>query len=217
MNSYGNFFRIVRRLIRPFFRVKSVPDAAQMPWPAVYICRHKNMSGPIRTLLWLPRPVRPWVFSVFCESHTCYRQFHEYTLTQRLHWPVWLADIVARMIGFFMPKLLRSMGVIPVYRGSARSYITLRATLQALKQGDSVILYPDINYTDTSDAPGDFYRGYLLLGTMYHRATGRNLQFVPLRVGKKDIQLTPTVVFNGSAPCEAEMERVAQAIHNQLA
>jgi len=215
--EYGRFFTRLRFWSRIFFRDYQSPPPEALPAPAVYVCRHRNLRGPIDTLLWLSVPVRPWVFSVFCDHETCYRQYADFTLTRRAGWPRIFALPVARLLSWVVPGLCGSMGAIPVYRGTPRVVATFRKTLEALKAGERVIVYPDVNYSDPSDALGELYEGYIGLGTMFYRATGRNLLFVPLRGSKRKIVSGRPVEFDGTKPREAEKARVAKAIREALA
>lgn len=217
LGSYGRFFRVVRFVSRPFHKIKAIPALDELPAPAVYVCRHKNMQGPILTLLWLPRYVRPWIYNAFCEREACFHQFYDYTLTERLHWWKPAARLVGWTLSRLIPLTTRSLHAIPVYRKSAKAFVTMRQTARALAAGDSVILYPDVDYTDTSDKLGQLYRGYLLLGMLYHKLTGENLRFVPLRVDEDGIRATEPIVYDGQAPLEAEISRVEEAIRRQLA
>jgi len=215
--EYGRFFTRLRFWSRIFFRDYQSPPVEALPAPAVYVCRHRNMRGPIDTLLWLSAPVRPWVFSVFCRRDTAYRQYLDFTLTRRAGWPRVLAVPVARILSWVVPGLCGSAGAIPVYRSTARVVTTFRKTLDALKAGMRVIIYPDVNYADASDQIGALYEGYLVLGALYHRATGKNLKFIPLRTEKRKITAGAPIVFDGAKPREQETERVAKAIREALA
>jgi hypothetical protein len=214
--AYGKFFTRLRFLSRIFFRGYQSPPPEELPAPAVYVCRHKNLRGPIDTLLWLSAPVHPWVFSVFCERKTCYRQYVDFTLTRRAGWPKIFALPVARILSWVVPGLCGSLGAIPVYRSTARVVTTFRKTLEALQAGGRVIIYPDVNYADASDRLGEVYEGYLMLGTLYHRATGRNLLFIPLRTEKRRIIAGAPIEFDGEKPRADETERVARAIREAL-
>lgn len=215
--AYGRFFTRLRFLSRIFFRGYQSPTPEALPAPAVYICRHKNLRGPIDTLLWLSAPVNPWVFNVFCERETCYRQYAEYTLTRRAGWPRAFALPVARILSWVVPGLCGSMGAIPVYRSTARVVTTFRKTLDVLKAGGRVIIYPDVDYADASEEMGALYEGYLMLGTLYYRATGHNLRFIPLRTEKRRITAGAAIEFDGEKPRAEETERVAMAIREALA
>jgi len=215
--EYGRFFTRLRFWSRIFFRNYHSPPPEALPAPAVYVCRHRNLRGPIDTLIWLSAPVHPWIFSVFCERKTCYRQYADYTLTRRAGWPRFLALPVARILSWVVPGLCGSMGAIPVYRSTARVVTTFRRTLEVLKAGRRVIIYPDVNYSDASEHMGALYEGYLMLGTLYHRATGRNLLFVPLRGEKRRITAGEPIEYDGTLPRAQETERVARAIREALA
>ena len=57
---------------------------------------------------------------------------------------------------------------------------TFKISMEHLKRGESVIVYPDIEYTAGYETESEIYDGFLLLGQMYKRATGKSLRFVPL-------------------------------------
>ena len=38
---------------------------AEPEGPAVYVCSHNNLLGPLAALCWLPFDVRPWTLHVF--------------------------------------------------------------------------------------------------------------------------------------------------------
>ncbi len=215
--EYGRFFTRLRFVSRIFFRDYQSPPPEALPAPAIYVCRHRNLRGPIDTLLWLSAPVRPWVLSVFCERNACYHQYADYTLTKRYGWPKILAMPVARILSRLVPVLCGSMGAIPVYRSSAKVVATFRKTLNALKAGNRVIIYPDVNYADPSDQMGAMYEGYLVLGALYRRATGLNLRFIPLRSENRRITAGQPIEYDGAKPRNVETERVARAIREALA
>jgi hypothetical protein len=215
--EYGRFFTRLRFWSRIFFRDYQSPPPEALPAPAVYVCRHRDLRGPIDTLLWLSAPVRPWVYHVFCERKNCYHQYADYTLTQRKGWPKIFAVPVARILSWVVPGLCGSMHAIPVYRSTARVVTTFRKTLEALKAGMRVIIYPDVNYADASEQMGALYEGYMVLGSLYHRATGRNLLFIPLRSEHRHIAAGAAIEYDGSKPREQESERVAKAIREALA
>ena len=93
----------------------------------------------------------------------------------------------------------------------------VRSALEALKAGTRVIIYPDVDYADASDQLGALYEGYVGLGSLYHRATGRNLLFIPLRSEHRHIVAGAAIEYDGAKPREQEMKRVAKAIRDALA
>ena len=182
---YGPFATVVRFFAKIFtkrYRSTVLPPEE----PTVYICRHLNMHGPFTTLIRLNFHVHPMVLHVFFQKDTCYKQYAEYTFTERFekkkkrHHP--FAYIASRIV----PALEKSIQAIPVYRGTKSNPLkTLKCSLAHLKRGDSIIVYPDIDYTAGYEKESELYEGFLLLGQMYKRATGKSLRFVPLYINEE--------------------------------
>ena len=189
-------------------------EVEQFPEPCVYICSHSNMAGPLTTLAQLPFPVRPWVLHLFFDREDCRRQFADYTFSQRFGMPKWLAGVLARLTAGFVSALVHSAAAIPVYRGSVHLAATFEETLEALDAGDSVIIYPDVDYADHSDQIGEIYRGFLLLERFWRRRHERPLLFVPIRMDreKKRLRSERPERFDRDKPFDEEMERVRRAL-----
>ena len=208
---YTVFFRAVRWTVRHFCGTCERREAP-LPSPCVVVCRHKNGSGPIRTLLMMEEEVRPWVLDVFCEKEACRRHFRRFTLPMRLHMPPWLAAPCALAVSWVVPPLMRAIGGIPVHRGSARALSTLRQTLSALERGQRVIIYPDVNYADTAQEVKALYGGYLLLARLFAQRCGGRLAFVPAAAVKGAIMIGAPLYADEGEPREAMDERMRRAL-----
>ena len=186
--------------------------------PTVYVCSHGNMAGPLATLCWLPFPVRPWVFHVFTDKKTCYEQFSGYTFSQRFGLPRPLANLLAGIVSGYVSTLMASTGAIPVYRGSIHIGATFKETVAALKAGDSVLIFPDVDYTDDSDSIGAVYDGFLLTDRFWRRASDEPLDFVPLRLDHRTRRITagPPVRFDRGADQKAELVRVRETLRREI-
>lgn len=216
MDKPGRYFRTVRAIAKVLKPVKYVQPASDLPMPCVLLCRHRNLRGPIYTIINMTDNSRPWIYYPFCEKETFFAQMYGYTLTKRLNWPKWCAWIVARLAAALIPSLIHSMGGIPVYRNDGRIRETFRLSLDALSKGGNILIYPDIDYTSTSDTVGEIYDGFFLMERMYHRQTGRHLPFVPVHLDVKRKRLTfgKSVVF-GDGDFSAEKEKAKEEILRQ--
>lgn len=186
--------------------------------PTVYVCSHGNMAGPLATLCWLPFPVRPWVFHVFTDKKTCYKQFSGYTFSQRFGLPQPLANLLAGIVSGYVSTLMTSTGAIPVYRGSIHIGATFKETVAALQAGDSVLIFPDVDYTDDSDSIGAVYDGFLLTDRFWRRVSDEPLEFVPLRLDHRTRRITagPPVRFDREADQKTELVRVREALRQEI-
>ncbi|MDE7218664.1 MAG: hypothetical protein K2O45_03450 [Oscillospiraceae bacterium] len=186
--------------------------------PAVYVCSHNNLQGPLATLCWLPFPVRPWVFHMFLNREDCRRQYRDYTFSKRFGMPRPAAALAAWAASGYVSALMRSMGAIPVYRGTVRIGTTFKETVAALQKGDCILIFPDVDYTDSSEGIGEVYDGFLLLERFWRKVSAETLQFVPLRLdiaSRRIIQGKPAS-FDRAAPWRTEMIRVREALRREI-
>jgi 1-acyl-sn-glycerol-3-phosphate acyltransferase len=58
-------------------------------------------------------------------------------------------------------QFMSSLKAIPVYRGSTKILSTMRQTVAALKDGESVLISPDIDYLDNGSGMGVMHEGFL--------------------------------------------------------
>lgn len=217
---YGGIFkgsRFLFRLFTPSYRVIGKDDNQI---PVIYVASHQNMHGPLSVMAWFEKPVHVLVYNMFCDKEDCYDQFFNYTFTQRLGWKRLFADLAAKAAAVFVPRLMRSMRAIPVYRGSKKVMETMVGCHKALLRGESLLIFPDIDYTDNSGMMGDMYRGFLHLERYYFKSTGKHIPFVPLCVSKdkREIVIGEAVGFQNENDFNGEKETVyanlRQSINN---
>lgn len=202
MRGYNGFARVLRwgyRAIHPRWRVlgEALPEE-----PVVFVVHHQNLYGPIHAIGLLPRETHMWSLYVFRDREACFDQFYNYTYRQRYGWPKAPAYVVARVLSWVIPGVLRSLDVIPVYH-DAQAIRTIRMSLEALGEGRSLTICPDVDYSSDSSALGEVYTGFLLLGQQYQRRTGMPLRYVPTYVSKRRRE----IVFGAPLTIDMGLER----------
>ncbi|MEA4889509.1 MAG: hypothetical protein VB070_08620 [Clostridiaceae bacterium] len=218
MKFYGVLYRFCRcviRLVRPTYRVDHQERLIE---PAVYLCRHYNTHGVFMTMPWLNMPIHPWSLHVYHDKILCYRQMMDYTLTKRFGWPNWKAGLTARAASSFLPRLMRSARAIPVYRGSMKILHTYHASLAALLNSESLLIFPDRDYTSQERNMGDMYEGFLAIDRLYFRQSGRHIPFVTLYADPQThiLHVGEPILFSGNSRDPGERAVVYQAIKRQL-
>ncbi|GHU65120.1 hypothetical protein FACS1894184_00290 [Clostridia bacterium] len=193
----GAFYRCARGLVRLFGPKVKTPPREAFPEPAVFVCHHHNMRGPITTMAWAPVPLHPWSLAVFFKAKDLTQHFGGFTFSQRFGWPRPLAYAVAWLISAPISLLMRSMYAVPVYRKSIESIKTMRVSVDILLRGEPIVIYPDIQYDSDDERLGEMYRGFLLLERFYREKTGLHLPFVPLYFDpkRKSLRLGEPVLF----------------------
>ncbi|WP_018661910.1 hypothetical protein [Heyndrickxia acidiproducens] len=217
-NGFGIFFKAVRGIARIFFPAYKADISRQIDGPVVYISHHRNLFGPFITLLWYPRTVRTWILHVFLDRKACYQQYAGYTFTKRFGLHPAIAKPAAFLLSFGISRLLQSGKSIPVYRGSKKILRTFQMSVEALQKGESVAIFPDIDYTDSSASVKGMYNGFLYLEKYYYKKTGRHVRFVPLYASKRKRLLVADapICFRDGENFRTEKEVVYEKLHTAL-
>ena len=215
---YGVVFRTCRGIVRRLYPTYKVQLPSNLKGPIVYITHHQNFFGPFIVLLWFTRNVHAWILYVFLKGKSCYQQYVNYTFTKRLGWNPTLAKLCAYPISFFMAKLLNSCRGIPVYRGSRKIIETFKQSIVSLGNGESLVIFPDTEYSDNSPEIKAMYEGFLSLEQYYLKATGEHLCFVPLYVSKqkRTIVANQVIYFRDGKLFKEEKKIVYDKIQAEL-
>lgn len=214
---YGSFARFGRWLLRTFSpRYKT--DLTKPSEPVVYVCRHLNMHGPFTTLKWLPFHVHPMILHVYFDKEKTVKHMTEYTFSARYGKKPKKFSLAAHVMSWVSPPMMASLQGIPVYRNGIASISTLKTGLKYLLKGECLIVYPDIDYTGNYGKPSEIYDGFLMLGDMYLKKTGKALTFVPLVIDDEHrhiIEGKAVCVSNFRQECAGAADYLKRAINKE--
>lgn len=218
MSLYPAWFRAIRALVKPFFPKMELHGADQLHTPCVYITRHLNDYGPLAVYLYCPFEFHLWVYHVFTEKETCYKQFSEYTFSKRHGMPQGISNFLARVICCPVSAFLHSLRTIPVYRGMKSVLKTMDLSTDALEKGENVLILSDVNYTAEGQSVGELYTGCLHLGKSYYRRTGKRLHFASVNFNRKQhyLRIGQSIEFNPEIPYQQERDRIAGLLQQDL-
>lgn len=178
-------YPLSKKFLRLFKKKYKVEINDSLTKPVAYIVHHQNLKGPFTTMLWLDEKIHPWVLSVFYNQRDCFKHYYEYTFTKRFKIPKLLAAIFAYPISFYIAGLAKSMESIPVYRSSMSILKTFKYSINALSSNESILICPDIDYSNSRNTIGEMYQGFIELERFYNRATLNHLPFVPIYIDEK--------------------------------
>lgn len=146
------------------------------------------MYGPITFMTFCPVNMRMWVYNMFLNKTDCYNQFYNYTFITRYKINPAISNIYAKVLSGFIPKLLTSMHAIAVYRFDSRDkhniYKTIEDSVDALINNESVIIFPDIDYTNKEPYTGRLYSGFAKIDKLYFEKTNKHVSFIPVYISK---------------------------------
>jgi 1-acyl-sn-glycerol-3-phosphate acyltransferase len=217
-NFYGPFFRALQNMAKIIYPKYTVHIPNHVHDPVVYVSHHQNLFGPFVILLWFPKSLHAWILQFFLDQKACYQQYVDYTFTKRFGWNKRLAKICAFPISFFIAALLNSGKGIPVHRGSRKILDTFKLSVTALSKGESIVIFPDMNYRDDSASTKEMYEGFLYLEKYYYKATGKHVCFVPLYASRSKhlIIAEEQIYFRERIDYNIERKIVYEKIHHSL-
>lgn len=211
---YSTIVVILRNIVRFLLKRYDVIYTEEPPASAVYIVHHQNLKGPIKIIIWLKTHLHMWVLSPFCSQTTCYKHYVDYTFTKRFGMPKFFAPVLAFPVSFFVSGLLKGIRAIPVYRGKREIIKTFEQSINALAIGESLLISPDINYTDTGSDIGEMYEGFLNIDRLFYKKTKAHVAFIPLHISKvnRSIYIGRSIYFRDSVNYREEKSIVLEKI-----
>ena len=215
MTSQGRLFRACRGLLRICcgrYRCEGNVSGEAV----VYVCRHRYAIGPVLSLCCLPTGIRPWVLSTFFEKDECRRHCVDYTFSLSWGLPKWLARVMASVICPAFTALVHSAAAIPVYRNSLKVRETFVQSIAALEDGESLLIFPDVNYTTVAGDTGRLYDGFLLLEQLWQRKTHNHVRFVPIHIStsRREMYIGAQVSFSGDKPFGEEKREIVERLEH---
>lgn len=186
MHFFSPYVTLCRGVFRIFTRhyqslVKEVPGGA------VYVCRHLNMHGPATVLRSFRFDTHPFVLHVFFDFGEAFRHYKNITYAQSKRLG---KNLKAFFATFSAVPIITGMKSVPVYRDDSRSINTIRMANKYLQSGESVLVFPDIDYKAGAGSESDIYDGFLLLERMYYRTQKKHLRFIPVRIDEERGRVT---------------------------
>ncbi len=210
-------YRVLRYFIWLAFPKWRLAGVENLPeGPCVIVGNHSQMYGPVAAELYTPG--RHWVWCAGEMMHRedvaayAYRDFW----SQKPKAVCWFYKLLSHAIVPLSLCLFNNAHTIAVYR-DARVMSTFRESVQKLKVGDRLVLFPEC-YDEHNQIVHAFQDRFVDLGCLYHKQTGQALAFVPLYVAPALGTLTfgRPIPYDPAAPADLERVRVAAALMDAI-
>jgi hypothetical protein len=178
----------------------------------VFVVNHAGSSGPVDMCTKFPmrEKIHPWINEELLSAKTvpAYARKGRWWKQDGFLAPVRNA-IAPYIAAAMMPPVLRGTDYIPVYQ-DRRIMLTLRQSVRVLQKEHYLMLFPEI------PGPGKtthrrINTGWLLLGQLWYKASGRSLKMYPVHVDYKNH------VFRVSAPVLYDPARLLSEQEQELA
>ncbi len=200
------FLAFLLKLLFPKFQVVGAENLASDG--CIIAGNHCQTNGPVYGQLYHPRQRSIWCAAEMTTLKDIPAYAYKDFWGDKPGWIRWIFKPISYLIAPFAACVFSQDHIIPVYRNQ-RITVTLRQTLNALKDGQDVIIFPE------HDEPYDhilqgFQPGFVDVARSYYRQTGKRLSFVPMYLAPKlkTAYLLAPIQFDPEAPIKEERERI---------
>ena len=189
--------------------------------PAVFVCNHKKIYGPVVANLYIPYVCRPWIISGMVHKEEIYDHLINGYNMKKSKLPRFIKKAYCRMVSPLFLWAMNSVEPIPVYRNKGRDILkTIEMTVDAMKQEDNILLFPE-DQTKTEgfeDKPGDFFMGFAHIGKAYFRETGKKITFYPVYADseKRVIYIGKGITYDNTASQRVERDRIVEYLKHKM-
>lgn len=162
------WFRCVLAFLRIFFRKRKFIFEGDVPGKdSIIMSNHSAASGPVFFELYAGFKTRFWGTHEMTEGiKSAYKYLSKNYLPKKKHFPQWLSYPIAVIIVPFVRLFYRGLKLIPTY-GDLRFHITLNKTFETLKNGETVIIFPEDSHDGYHKELTHFFPGGFFIARKY--------------------------------------------------
>jgi 1-acyl-sn-glycerol-3-phosphate acyltransferase len=178
------FYDIARFIGSPFsFDVVGF-DNISTPGPAIYICNHLGVLGPIETILSVPVRFYPWIIAEMLD----FKNAPEYLFNDFVHPVLHLNGRFGVLFSTLLTKisvrLLRAIGSVSIDRFGGMTTDGFRQSLRLLREGKNLIIFPEdpLLALDPETQMRHFMPGFATLCSLFQANETALLPVYPMAV-----------------------------------
>ena len=178
---YYKIVSAILHLVVP--RAKTVFEAPPGNEPVVFVSNHASINGPLMMTFYFSRKCRIWAIAEALDKvHTRSYAFHDVLVGDgRRNFRFW--KFVAGIVKVMLPPIL-IYNTITVYR-DRRILSTLRNSTEALMNGYDIVIFGE-STERYSEYVNEIQPGFVSLGRMYYKKTGKRLRFYPVYLNNEN-------------------------------
>lgn len=210
-------FRLIKWLIRLFYPRTKAEGTENIPEePVIYVANHCHMNGPIVGELYMP--TEPYIWCAGQMMHLkdvpdyAYKDFWSY----KPKYTQWFYRLLSYLIAPFSVCIFNNARTIGVYHDT-RIVSTFKKTVEMLQAGKSVLIFPEHD-ADHNHVICDFQDKFIDVAKLYHRRTGKQLQFVPVYIAPslKTVYIGKPTHFRAEVPMDEERRRICDYLMDSI-
>lgn len=171
-------FRAV--IMRTFYHKPRVTQLEEIQQPCIFVSNHDAKRGPVIAELYLPVRTAKWgAYQMLCDYNTRRKYLRDIFYIKKQGYGRGLASFKAFFEAFFSLFIYRGMNFLPTYP-DARLAKTINESVEVLKSGMSVFIFPEDSDDGYKEVMEKFFPGFVMLADAYYRKTGKDVPVYPV-------------------------------------
>ena len=206
---YRLIYRVIW-LVSPKYKLFGTENLP--PEPCVIVGNHCQMYGPIAAEMYMPRAHYIWCIGEMMNRKEVPSYAFQDFWSKKPRRIRWFYRLLSHLIAPLAEYIFTHAHTIPVYR-DARVMTTFRQSLDRLKEGADVVLFPE-KAEPYNTILCQFQEHFVDLARLYNRRTGEAVCFVPMYTAPrlKSIHFGEPVRFCPEADIAEERTRICRAL-----
>ena len=210
-------FRALWKIVALIYPKTTVEGLENLPEePCIIVGNHAQLHGPVTAELCFSCKRAIWCAGQMMHLKEVPGYAYQDFWSGKPGYIRWLFKLISYLIAPASVFVFNNAHTIPVYR-DARILSTFRQSVEALREGSNLIIFPECAQPD-NNIVNQFQDRFIDLAKMVHRRDGRQLAFVPLYVAPKlkKLYLGRPTVFDPEAPMEEERRRISRYLSEEI-
>ena len=130
---------------------------------SVILSNHEGTEAPMALEIYLPRPIRMWgAHEMNSGLVKMYKYQSKVYYHEKKHWNLFLARLFCLIASPLTNIFYSGLELISTYK-DARFIKTIRESIQALKDGDNIVIYPEDSEQGYLAELQGFHKGFIML------------------------------------------------------
>lgn len=175
------FFSFVKRILRLFYKKpKIINVGGKIEGASVIVSNHSSMKGPVIHELYLPVFNAKWGAGEMLGNYRSrFRYLRDVYFMQKKGYRKAAASIMAAFDAFFSIFFYKGMRVLPTWH-DARMFQTVSNSVDVLKDGTSVLIFPENSEEGYQEIMSEFHPGFVTLAESYFKKTNQDVPVYPV-------------------------------------
>ena len=158
------YFEFMKKIMKvKYKKPKFIYLGEEITNSAVILSNHEGTDAPMAFEIYLPRPVRMWGAH---EMNSGLVQMYKYQSRvyyhEKKHWNLFLSRLFCLIASPLTNLFYSGLDLISTYK-DGRFIKTIRESIDALKDGDNIVIYPEVSDKGYLAELEGFHAGFVLL------------------------------------------------------